>query len=125
MPDEKKQVRLTFDFVMPVERIMAVARDHLDSPDGNYRSVAMAVLDVTAVATTIQKEIAADGNVDLAPYFDFWFGDAVDCAHKLLHYSDSDARDLGQCLIDMEKAAIKSKENFLTEMKRLGIRPGG
>jgi hypothetical protein len=102
---------------------MTIARASVTSPDENYRSVAKAVLDVTAEALSIQKAIAEDGRVDLAPYFDFWFGDAVGCANKLLQYDDKEARHLGQCLIDLEKASIKSKESFLAEMKRLGIQP--
>ena len=123
MTDKGKQFQFSFEFITPAERVMAFARASIASHDENYRSVAKAVLDVTAEALSIQKAIAEDGRVDLAPYFDFWFGDAVGCANKLLQYDDKEARHLGQCLIDLEKASIKSKESFLAEMKRLGIQP--
>ena len=43
------------------------------------------------------------------------------CAYS----DDKEARHLADCLIQLEQAAIKSKESFLIEMKRLGINPKG
>jgi hypothetical protein len=122
MEGNKKKFKLTFNFVMPAERVMQIARDRVDSPDENYRSVAKALLDVTAEAAKVKDALTEDRDVDVAPYLDFWFADAVACATKLLQSDDPDARDLAQCLIDAEKATIKSKECVLAEIKRLGLR---
>jgi hypothetical protein len=125
MANEKHKFRFKFEFIMPAERIMAVARNNLDSPDENLRSVAKAVLDVTAEASKIKSAMAEDKDADLGPYFDFWFADALNCANQLLDCEEPDARNLARCLIDIERATVKSKESFLVEMKRLGLRPGG
>lgn len=123
MEDNKKKFKLTFDFVMPADRVIRIALEHVDSPDENYRSVAKALLDVTAEAGKVKDALTEDRDVDLAPYLDFWFADAIECAKKLLRSDDPDAGDLARCLIDAEKAAIKSKECVLAEIKRLGLRP--
>lgn len=119
----QKEFQFDFQFVEPVETVMAAACKLVNSPDENRRSVAKAVLDVTAAGRTIKDALVENRDADLAPYFDFWFGDSITCAEKLLHSDDQDARLLAECLIAMEKATIQSKESFLAEMKRLGVRP--
>ena len=108
MADERKQFHLSFQFIEPVDRLMAVARTFAVSPDENRRTVAKALLDVTAAGLAIKKAIEENRNADLAPYLDFWFADAISSAQKLLQYEDIESRDLAQCLIDSEKAIIKS-----------------
>src|SRR5580698_8077764 len=107
---DKKELNFNFEFITPAERIMSMARTLVSSPDEDCRAVAKAVLDVVAEATTIQKAMAEDRDVDIAPYFDFWFADAIECANVMLNGENQDARDLARCLIEMEKASIKSKE---------------
>ena len=46
---------------------------------GEVEQFELTDLDVTAEASAVQKAIAEDGNVDLGPYFDFWFADAIEC----------------------------------------------
>jgi hypothetical protein len=120
---ERKEFKFTFQFVEPVRHLLEAARKFVDSPDENRRAVAKAVLDVTAAGRNIMDAMLEHRGAYLAPYFDFWFADAVACAQKLLNSEDNEARYLAECLIKLEEAAIKSKEGFLAEMKRLGIKP--
>src|ERR1700730_2008793 len=113
----KKKFQFSFQFIEPAEPVMAAARKFVASPDENYRSVAKALLDVRDAGLAIKNAIVEDRDADLAPYFDFWFADAIGCANKLLQSDDDEARYIAQCLIDTEKAILKSKESFLAEMK--------
>jgi hypothetical protein len=115
----------SFTFIEPSPHVLEAARNLADSPDENRRAVAKAVLDVTAAGRAIMDALRENRNADLAPYFDFWFADSVACAQNLLTSEDKDARYLAECLIELEQATIKSKERFLAEMKRLGIKPKG
>src|SRR5262249_42595452 len=112
-----------FQFIEPSEQVLATARAFADSPDENRRSVAKALLDVTAAGRTIREAMQENRGADLAPYFDFWFADAVACAQRLLQEEEPESRHLAQCLIESEKAILQSKERFLAEVKRHGIRP--
>jgi len=103
--------------------ILKTANDNLGSNDENVRAVAKAILDVTREATKVKEGIAADGNVDLAPYFDFWFADAIAAANTLLNSENENIRYMAKCLIEQEQAILKSKMDFLDEMKRCGIKP--
>jgi hypothetical protein len=118
-----QEFNFSFEFIEPEPYLLDAARKFADSPDENRRSVAKAVLDVTAAGRAIKDALLQNRDADLAPYFDFWFADSVVCAHKLLDSDDKDARHLAECLIALEKAAIISKESFLGEMKRLGVKP--
>jgi hypothetical protein len=120
---ELKEFQFTFQFIEPAEYLLEAARKFADSPDENRRAVAKAVLDVTAAGRKIKDALAANRHAELAPYFDFWFADSVACAKKLLNSEDKEARYLAECLIELDKATIKSKESFLAEVKRLGIKP--
>lgn len=102
---------------------MEAAKKLLDSNDENERAVAKAVIDVTAETIKVQQAVAAKGKVNLAPYFDFWFGDALASANALLKSTDENTHYLARCLIDQEKSINESKESFLLEMKRLGVKP--
>jgi hypothetical protein len=124
MADENKVAQFSFRFVEPAEHLLATARAFAASPDENRRAVGKALLDVTAAGVAIKKAIEEKRNADLAPYLDFWFADAVACGQKLLLYEDSESRDLARCLIDAEQAVIASKESVLSEIKRLGLKPG-
>jgi hypothetical protein len=125
MKDEGQEFRLDLKFNAPTGRMMAIAQAGLASPDESFRVVAKAIIDLTSAMRSLEKEMVADGDVNLDPYLDFCFGDALDHAHQLLKRDDDDARNLAQCLIDMEKAVVKSKENVIAEIKRLGIKPPG
>lgn len=120
-----QKFNFSFSFIEPAPHLLQAARDSADSLDENRRAVAKAVLDVTAAGRAIKDAQLQDHSADLAPYFDFWFADSVECAHKLLASDDKEARYLAECLIQLEQAAIKSKESFLAEVKRLGIKPRG
>jgi hypothetical protein len=120
---EKKEFKFSFQFIEPAEHLLEAARKFADSPNENCRAVAKAVLDVVAAGRKIKNALAENRDADLAPYFDFWFADSVACAQRLLPSDDKQARYLAACLIELEAAAIKSKESFLAEMKRLGITP--
>jgi hypothetical protein len=104
---------------------MASAQKFLSSPDESLRSVAKALLDVTAAGLPIKQAMMEDRDAKLDPYLDFWFGDSINCAEKLVHSDDEEVRHVAECLIDAEKAVIKSKESVLAEFKRLGIKPPG
>jgi len=123
MSKQPQKVTFKFDFVIPAEMILKTANDNLGSNDENVRAVAKAILDVTREATKVKEGIAADGNVDLAPYFDFWFADAIAAANTLLNSENENIRYMAECLIEQEKAILKSKMDFLDEMKRCGIKP--
>jgi hypothetical protein len=123
MSGHPQKVTLNFSFVIPAEMILKTANDNLDSSDESIRSVAKAILDVTREAKRVQEGIAADGNVDLAPYFDFWFADAIAAANSLLNSEKENIRYMAESLIEQEKAILKSKIDFLDEMKRCGIKP--
>lgn len=120
-----EKVQFSFAFVEPSETVVAAAQRFLSSPDEKLRSVAKALLDVTAAGLPIKKGMMEDSDTKLDPYLDFWFGDAISCAERLLHSDNEEVRHIAQCLIDAEKAVIKSKESILSEMKRLKIKPPG
>jgi hypothetical protein len=124
MADDSKRVELSLQFIEPAEHLTATARKFADSPDENRRSVAKALLDVTAAGLAIKKAMENNADADLAPYLDFWFVDSISCAQQLLKYDDAESRNLAQCLIDAEKAVIESKERVLSEIKRAGLKPG-
>jgi hypothetical protein len=124
MADVTKRFQFSLQFIEPSETIMASARKLVASPDENRRSVAKALLDATAAGLAIKKAMEENRDADMAPYLDFWFADASSNAEQFLHCDDEEARDVAQCLIDVEKAAIKSKESVLAEIKRLGLKPG-
>jgi hypothetical protein len=115
--------RFSWQYIEPGPRLLEAAQKLADSPDEDRRAVAKALLDVTAAGRKIQDAMGENRDVDLAPYFDFWFADAVSSAEKLLQADDQETRQLARCVIDAEKAIIKSKESFLVEQKRLGIKP--
>lgn len=108
---------------MPAEHLMSFARESTEAQDADLRAVSKALIDVTNEADIVLKQFAADGNVDLAPFFDFWFVDSVDAAKRLLESPDDNIRHLAECLISQEQAIVESKEDFLTETKRLGVKP--
>ena len=118
MASEAQPFNFRLGFVVPADHILAVARDHVDSPDENWRAAAKALLDFTAIGAGIQEAISVGRNADLAPYFDFWTGDAIECATRMFEYPDLDAQNLAHCLIDLEKTAIESKVSFVEEAKR-------
>jgi hypothetical protein len=113
----QQELKFSFHFIEPAENLLEAARKLVDSPDENRRSVAKAVVDVTATGRAIKDALLENRNADLAPYFDFWFADSINCAQKLLHSDDKESRYLAECLIKLEQAAIKSKESLLAEMK--------
>jgi len=118
-----KEIQFSFDFVIPTEHVLAIARTWLTSEDERRRAVGKALIDVTKEARTVQQAMAANGHVELGPYFDFWMADAIAAANELLTSDDENDRALAQCLIDQEKAILESKAGFLAEMKRQGIQP--
>ncbi|SRR5216684_818108 len=120
---EPQKFNFSFSFIEPAPHLLEAARKFADSPEENRRAVAKAVLDVTAAGRAIKEALLQNRDADLAPYLDFWFADSVACAQKLFASDDKEARYLAECLIQLEQAAIKSKESFLAEMKRLGIKP--
>lgn len=115
--------RLKMEFVVPTESTLSLARSLSDSPDVDCRAVAKAILDSNTEATIVREGIANNLDVDLAPYLDFWFADALECANRLRRHPDSEIRNMANCLIELEADAIKSKECVLTEIKRLGSKP--
>ena len=123
MTDESKKFKFNFNFIMPADHLMSLARESVESPNADLRTVANALIDVTNEADKIAQGFADDGNVDLAPFFDFWFVDAIDAAKRLRESPDDNLRHLAECLIQQEQSIIESKEDFLTETKRLGIKP--
>jgi hypothetical protein len=132
MAANKVQFQFSLEYIEPAEYMVSVARKFADSPDENRRAVAKALLDVSAAGLAVKKAMEprtdtesamkANTNTDMAPYLDFWFADAISSAQKLLRYDDAESRDLAQCLIDAEKAVMKSKESVLAEIKRLGLK---
>ncbi len=115
--------KFSLDFVMPAEMLLNAAKKGKYSSNADIRTVSKALLDLTSEAKTIQREIKKDGNVDLGPFFDFWFVDAIECAERLKSHDDETIVALADCIIDAEQCIIKSKESFLLEMKRLGVKP--
>lgn len=124
MTDKRKKFSFSLKFIEPVEHLMTTARAFATSPDENRRSVAKALLDVTALGMDLKNAIEENRDADMAPYLDFWFADSVACARKLRHYEDPESRDLAECLISAEQDVIASKESVLSEIKRLGLKPG-
>lgn len=123
--DKSQKVNLDFEFVIPSDAVVAAARNFVSAKDENVRAVAKALLDLTAVASRVKDAMTQGGNVDLAPYFDFWFADAIAAANSIKSSDDKNIRHLAESLIAQESAIIRSKTAFLSEMKRRGIRPSG
>jgi len=71
--------------------------------------------------TRERTKVLAKG--DLAPYFDFWFADAITAANLIESSDNERIRFLAESLIAQEDAILRSKMEFLSEMKRRGIRP--
>lgn len=55
--------------------------------------------------------------------FDFWFADAITAANLIESSDNESIRFLAESLIAQEDAILRSKMEFLSEMKRRGIRP--
>jgi hypothetical protein len=110
---------LNFEFLVPVERMLEVARQRLNSADADERNVAKAVLDATRVTKRTQAKLMARVHCDMGEYFDHWMGDALESAERLLQSQELDVRSLATCLIDQSRAMIRSKEMFLAETKRV------
>ncbi len=118
----EQEINLKFDFVMPADPVLRTAIKAAGSQDENLRAVGKAMLDVTREAKSIQEALVAGRPVELSPYFDFWFGDAVAAANVVLKSDDESSRALARCLIEQEQAIIKSRKGFLDEAKRLGVK---
>ena len=104
--------RFDLEFIEPAEHLLARARALADSPDTDCRAVAKAILDSNAESTIVREGITNKLNVDFTPYLDFWFADALECANRLLTHPDIETRDMADCLIKLEAAAIKSKTDL-------------
>jgi hypothetical protein len=117
------KTKLEFQFVIPLDSLLSTARDNLESEDQDIHAVSKAILDHTSESIKIRDAIIADEHVYLAPYVDFWFGDSISAANRLLNHQDESIRLLSKCLIDQEQAALLTKMSFLAEMNRLGAEP--
>lgn len=111
-----------FNFAVPSDRTLAIARDLLDAPEPDTRTVAKALLDATEVAIETRDRIM-QGSCDLAPYFDHWFADSLEAAAREKDSSDPDRRTIATTLMEQAKATFDSKEAFLKETKRLNVKP--
>lgn len=123
MTNESQEFKFKFSFAIPADHLLAFARESVESPNADLCTVANAMLDVTSEAEKIRQGFANNGKVDLAPFFDFWFADAIDAAKRLKKSPDDNTRHLADCLITQEQSIIESKEDFLTETKRLKLKP--
>lgn len=70
-----------------------------------------------------QGLLAPDARSSGNPYFDFWFADAITAANLIESSDNESIRFLAESLIAQEDAILRSKMEFLSEMKRRGIRP--
>lgn len=118
-----QQFKVDFQFVIPTEAVLLSAQTMLQSPHQEYRDIAKVVIELTTLQRFIQTEMINDGNVDLSPWFDYWFGDTLETAESVKSSTDQEACLVAAILLDQEEAIIHSKESFLNEMKRLNIRP--
>lgn len=123
MTAEPQKASFDFEVVIPTDMVVLAAKKHTDSDNENVRAVAKALLDLTAVSTMIRDRIKNRQPVDLAPYFDFWFADAITAANLIESSDNESIRFLAKSLIAQEDAILRSKMEFLSEMKRRGIRP--
>ncbi len=112
-------VEYSLDFPLPADSILDIAENSTHSDDERLRVIGQAVLDFTAIANLTKDDFLQGNAIDLAPYLDFWFSDAIDIAKASLNDPDSNLRTLAQCLIDQEKCAIESKVFVLRESKRI------
>ncbi len=119
MNNERDKIKYSLDFLIPVDWILDIARRSTDSSDERHRVLGKAILDFTKIAHLTKDNLIQDKDTDLAPYLDFWFGDAIDIAKASLKDGDSNLRTLAECVIDQEKSVVKSKEAFLREVKRV------
>lgn len=110
-----------FEFLDLSEMVLKAAKDHIGHQDENIRAVAKALLDITDVATELRLQMAKPGIVDLSPYFDFWFADAITAAIANMTSDDKTIRYLSRALIDQESAIIRSKTAFLEAIKNRGL----
>ncbi len=112
-----------FQFIIPTDAVLASAKVLLISDIQQHRDIAKVVVELTDIQKAIQAEIMKDGTVDLAPWFDYWFGDTIETAQQLKNSASVDISHVAHVLIEQEAGIIHSKESFLKEMKRLGVRP--
>lgn len=118
-----QHARIGFEFVIPADQLLASAREMLASPIQEYRDIAKAVLEVTDISLDLQHRLSSQIEADFAPYFDYWFGDAIEAAKRHKASSDKGVAAVAESLIAQEEAIVHSKEAFLLEAKRLNIRP--
>jgi hypothetical protein len=123
MDNEPERVEITFDILIPSNNIVSAARNHIDSNLEHVRAVAKALLDLTAVASKVKNALALGEDIDLAPYFDFWFADAIDAANAIKDSSDESVRYIAETLIEQENLVLRSKTSFLAQIKKLGYPP--
>jgi len=114
------EMQFSVNFVVPSDDVILLARENLDSENADKKIVAKALLDATDVSIATRDALGKAGNVDLAVYFDHWFGDAIESATRLLKSEDNASRYLAKCLIDQEQSVIKSRADFLEKLKQAG-----
>lgn len=122
-----RMTKMDFRFVIPTDVVLSNANDLLMSDNQDHRDIGKVVTDLTVIQKTIQEsiqhEMTNDGTVDLAPWFDYWFGDTIETAQRLKDSPQIPVSHVAHVLLDQESAIIHSKESFLKEMKRLDVRP--
>lgn len=112
------QFRVQISFIVPSGDTLEMARKSLESSDSDKRNVAKSILDATDISIKTRDKFLRNENVDVAPYFDHWFGDTIESAHRLLQSTDIASRNIALSLIALEKDILRSKEDFLIEAKR-------
>jgi hypothetical protein len=116
-----KEVRISLEFIVPSDMVLASARKMAASRNEDQRTVGEAVVELTditrktmaAVADTVSKE-----TYDLAVYFDYNFGASLEAANRLKASAENEVRPVAESLISQASSISRSKAAFLAAAQK-------
>ncbi len=118
---ENKEIDISFQFIVPADAVLEVAHRMAGSSVPDEHKVGASLLELTEVTAKTKaavEDVASDEKYDLAAYFDFDLGDAIEAAKRLRESSDKGVRNVADTLLSQADAIAASKTAFLQATKR-------
>jgi hypothetical protein len=117
---DRETANLQFQFIVPGDDLLDYARQVSATGTQEQKDVAAAVLRLNEIARDLIPRIQNQTGANLAPYFDFWFGDSVEAAQRLMASPSELDQRLGDVLLKQENVIAGSRHIYLSEAKRVG-----
>jgi len=116
-----KKVNFSFQFIVPAEAVLEAARKMAVSGNQDEQQVGETLLDLTEVTEKTKAaiaDVASQAEYDLAVYFDYKFGDALEAAKRLQSSSDKNDRYVAETLLRQSDAILSSKAAWQNAVKQ-------